>query len=244
MKVSALYALALVAVIGFSATKMASAATDPVETVVETLDAGLGALAEGATVEQVFGPLLPDDYDYDFAAENEDCTPTGYEAALALNLTTYVALAEAAGIDYALKNLTSLIATVFAPNNEAFDAVFTSLGYSGTDEVLASFNETSRLNPAYTIIDLANYIFNYHTSPGEYLEAADLVADYQGSGTLRTVSGDIGGDPNAVLGVSVSDDGTVTINGAGSNATVINPNNAACATLFHIIDTVLIPPLG
>ena len=101
--------------------------------------------------------------------------------------------------------------TVFAPNNEAFEAL-----PDGTlDELLKPENK-----------DQLTDILTYHVVAGEKMSSEDLIE----AGTVETVQG---GE------LTITDEGgTLTVNGMAAGACVDVPT--ANATV-HIIDSVLMP---
>jgi uncharacterized surface protein with fasciclin (FAS1) repeats len=123
---------------------------------------------------------------------------------------------------------TELFYTVFAPTNEAFEALFKTLGVTA-EEVLK--------NP-----ELLNAVLAYHVVPGGFIGAAlaDLDGVYLGTALPdRGVNGD--GAPASALAVKVAD-GTVTlISSAGGSATVTTADVRASNGLAHVINGVLLP---
>lgn len=117
-------------------------------------------------------------------------------------------------------NLTStlddptLVATVFAPTNDAFAALLKKLNYT-KDQLLSSYI----LKP--TLL--------YHVVPGVAAKSTDLT---QGE-TLPTLL------KGSNLTVSLMNG--VMIDGMDSNATVTQANIVADKAVVHVIDTVLLP---
>ena len=102
--------------------------------------------------------------------------------------------------------------TVFAPTNDAFEALFTNAGITA-EELLATS-------------DLADTL-TYHVIAGEVLAEDAIAAD----GTaVETVNG-------ATIDISVVD-GTVMLNGAAS---VVTADLVAGNGVVHVIDTVITP---
>ena len=106
--------------------------------------------------------------------------------------------------------------TVFAPTNEAFDALFTSLGVSGIDDLTAE-----QLTP----------ILLYHVVGAE-VKSTDLTNSFVS--TLNTT----GPDDNSVL-LQIDIDNGVKLN---ANTTVTTADVDASNGVIHIIDQVLLPP--
>lgn len=105
--------------------------------------------------------------------------------------------------------------TVFAPTNAAFDALFAQLPPGSFDALLA--NRTA-----------LTAILTYHVVPGRY-SAAQL-----GSlSSLPTVQG-------SPLAVTVLPGGAVRVD----EATVILPDIPASNGVIHVIDAVVVPPVG
>lgn len=108
--------------------------------------------------------------------------------------------------------------TVFAPTNAAFEAALASMNTTLADVVADREHLTS--------------ILTYHVVAGK------LTSDMLVAGTeLTTVNG-------ATLTVEVAEDGTITLVGAGSTATVVTADILASNGVVHVIDTVLVPPAG
>ena len=82
-------------------------------------------------------------------------------------------------------------------------------------------------------VDTLKSVLSYHVIPGVAAESFDLF-DGQVLTTLGYVSG------TGELIVDLTEDG-VTIDGVGSNATVVIPNVAAGSAIVHVVDTVLLP---
>jgi len=165
-----------------------------------------------------------DEVEEGVVAEEEEPAPASGESVLTVasgvdELSTLVAAIDAAGGELAEAAADpSLVATVFAPTNDAFDALLEALGT--TAEELFS-NST-----------LVAVLLSYHVVPGQALEAADLTDGMK----LDTLLGE-SGDP---LTVSIEDDG-VEIEAVGSTATVLVPDVAAGQAVVHVIDEVLLP---
>lgn len=108
-----------------------------------------------------------------------------------------------------------LVATVFAPTNEAFAAY-----------LLANNLTAAQLLAAPSLGD----ILKFHVVPGVAAQAANLT-DGQ---VVPTLLG-----PSLTLFLS---GGNVTVSGGQNNATVTTADVAAGQSIVHIIDSVLIPP--
>eukprot|EP01023_Acetabularia_acetabulum_P010749 TRINITY_DN1489_c1_g1_i4.p3 TRINITY_DN1489_c1_g1~~TRINITY_DN1489_c1_g1_i4.p3 ORF type:complete len:185 (-),score=58.05 TRINITY_DN1489_c1_g1_i4:248-802(-) len=127
-------------------------------------------------------------------------------------LSSLVAAVTAAGLVDTLAD-PALVATVFAPTNDAFAAALSALGI--TFEALA--NDTATLTD----------ILLYHVVP-----AKALSTDLMDGMILSTL-----GDSN--LTVSLTDG--VVIEAVGSSASVVTPDVVAGAGVVHIINEVLLP---
>ncbi|HSL11247.1 MAG TPA: fasciclin domain-containing protein [Actinomycetota bacterium] len=104
--------------------------------------------------------------------------------------------------------------TVFAPTNEAFEA----LPQGTLDDLLMPENQEA----------LAG-ILTYHVVPAEVM-AADVA-----SGEVETVNG-------AAFEIEVADAGVTITDGQGGTATVVETDIAASNGVIHVIDAVLLPP--
>lgn len=131
------------------------------------------------------------------------------------DFSTLVAAVQAAGLVDALSNPDASL-TVFAPTNAAFDAALASLGMTA-EELLAN-------------TDLLTSVLLYHVVEGA-VPAADVVTlDGQSVTTL-------GGE---AVDVAVSGDGVV-LNGS---VNVVTTDIMASNGIIHVIDGVLLPPMG
>jgi uncharacterized surface protein with fasciclin (FAS1) repeats len=129
------------------------------------------------------------------------------------DFSTLVAAVDAAGLTDTLSGEGPY--TVFAPTNEAFDAL-----PAGTVESLLKPKNVDRLAA----------ILTYHVVGAEV-----MAADVQ-PGEVTTVNG-------ASFEVSTGSDGSVQITDAqGDTATVTATDVAASNGVIHVIDTVLLPP--
>uniref|UniRef100_A0A1D1ZN66 FAS1 domain-containing protein n=1 Tax=Auxenochlorella protothecoides TaxID=3075 RepID=A0A1D1ZN66_AUXPR len=118
----------------------------------------------------------------------------------------------------------ALVATVFAPTNQAFQDLVTALGPDA--------------DAVFTNRDLVKTVVLYHVHPQEALAAADLT-DGQ---TLSTLNG------AEVITVAVADAAVkLDPSGAASNPTiavpaaVVSADIPAAKSIIHIIDKVLVP---
>ena len=112
-----------------------------------------------------------------------------------------------AGLAGALDNV-----TVFAPNNDAFEAAFTALGVSGVADLSA---------------EQLTVILTYHVIAGE-VDSTAAIAVANGAGTADA----LGGSLDLTL-----DGSDLKID----NATVITPDIMASNGIIHEIDSVLVP---
>eukprot|EP01025_Chloroclados_australasicus_P043159 TRINITY_DN459_c0_g2_i3.p2 TRINITY_DN459_c0_g2~~TRINITY_DN459_c0_g2_i3.p2 ORF type:complete len:289 (-),score=44.94 TRINITY_DN459_c0_g2_i3:333-1100(-) len=147
------------------------------------------------------------------SGKGTECTTVADAVVGTPELSTLLAALEAAGLTEVFADPT-LVATVLAPTNDAFDVLFTA------------FNAT-----AETVLgdpQLVNILL-YHVIPEAALLSTDLEDDAQ-------VTTQLGQD----LTVSLSGD-EVTFVGAQSSATVVTPDFLACEAVVHVIDTVLLP---
>ncbi|KAK9845272.1 hypothetical protein WJX81_001838 [Elliptochloris bilobata] len=109
----------------------------------------------------------------------------------------------------------NLVATVFAPTNDAFAALLKQLNYTEA-QLLSSYI----LKP--TLL--------YHVVPGVAAKSMDLTNGQQLPTLLK--------GSNLTVALMM---GGVNIEGAASNGTVTMPNIAADKAVVHVIDTVLLP---
>lgn len=151
-------------------------------------------------------------------------TSVGDAAAQTPTLSTLLAAAQTAGLAAANSSAPivpgtlsdpELVATVFAPSDDAFAAYLTANGLTA-EQLLA----------APTLGD----ILKFHVVPGVAAKAADLSNDQ----VLTTLLGP---------GVTVLLQGSnVTIFGGANTVTVTTADVEAGKSIVHIIDAVLIPP--
>jgi transforming growth factor-beta-induced protein len=102
--------------------------------------------------------------------------------------------------------------TVFAPNNDAFEAAFTALGVSGVDDLS---------------VDQLTAILTYHVIAGE-VDSTAAIAVANGAGTAAALGGSL---DLSLDGSSLKIDG----------ATVITADIMASNGIIHEIDGVLVP---
>ncbi|KAK9811369.1 hypothetical protein WJX72_002673 [[Myrmecia] bisecta] len=132
------------------------------------------------------------------------------------SLKTLVAAAQAAGLGNAL-NDANLVGTVFAPSNDAFDNLMTSLGLTSLAPLLADIN-------------LLRALLSYHVVPSTAFKVADLA----NNAALTTLLGEN-------LSVSVGPTGTKIVPTGGPPASITGPDQVACRAIVQVIDTVLLP---
>lgn len=104
--------------------------------------------------------------------------------------------------------------TVFAPTNEAFENLYSTL----------KIDEISDL-PAELVLD----VLLYHVTEGR--RAANSVVPPRGTRTITTLSGKT---------FLVNRSGVIT-DIAGQEATIVNANISASNGIIHVIDTVILP---
>jgi uncharacterized surface protein with fasciclin (FAS1) repeats len=135
-----------------------------------------------------------------------------------------VAAADKAGLVPALADETASL-TVFAPTDEAFDALATSLGFADAGAMVEALDGAT----------LAK-ILSYHVLPTRQ-DAAAIVA---GSATQATLY-NFPGDTPATLAVTTTD-GVQLTDAAYNVASVTTPDVLASNGVIHVIDRVLVPP--
>lgn len=115
--------------------------------------------------------------------------------------------------------------TVFAPTDAAFGAALAALGLTA-EQILAD-------------TDLLTTVLAYHVLPG-YFASGDVV----GVASMEDEEGMTGANvATALAGTTVSvtlSDGSVLVN----DATVVTVDIVAANGIIHVIDTVLLPPMG
>lgn len=144
----------------------------------------------------------------------EECISVVNTAVSTATLSTLTAavttaeLVDALGADF--------VGTVFAPTDDAFEALFTALDMTA-EEVLAD-------------LELLSSVLSLHVVPDVAAMAADLTDGQE----LITLGGE-----TVTVGVS---DGVVTVTSPGGQvATVVAPDIVACDAVVHVIDQVLTP---
>lgn len=138
-------------------------------------------------------------------------------AATEAGLTTLVTLVEAAGL---VEPINAGGLTVFAPTNEAFDAILKKLGI--TADVLIADK------------DLLREILTYHVLPDPF-----TAADFGDGGDFKTVLGD---DSTCGVGsVHIAVHDGVTIFGGATKANVVTADVTVGTSVVHVIDNVLLP---
>ena len=180
----------------------------------DAMDDEMAALPTGA-----FGPgcdQIPSDPDDPGSSEGMSQDPVATAASNNPLLTTLVDLVGEAGLVDTLNDLDG--ATVFAPTDDAFDAL--------------AADDPETFEAVAGDIDLLTTVLSYHVIADEELDAQGL-AD---AGTVTTF---------AEQDLSVSAEGEdVTIEGAGSDAAVICGNVETANATVHVIDYVLVPDVG
>jgi transforming growth factor-beta-induced protein len=138
-------------------------------------------------------------------------------ATAAGNFTTLLAALEETGLDLVLSAPGSF--TVFAPTDDAFDALLTALGITAQDLLE---------NP-----ELENILL-YHVLSG-IAYSYDLLSEFENTNGLPFIIETLNG---SVIEFSLTENGVV-INGV---ALVISTNILANNGVIHVLDTVLLPP--
>lgn len=139
----------------------------------------------------------------------------------ASNLTTLVAAVKAAGLVETLAGPGPF--TVFAPTNEAFDAL-----PDGTVESLLKPENKDQLT----------HILTYHVVPADATaEAAmKMIEDDGGEHKVKTVSGD-------TLTLKMDGDHIVVVDEMGNEATVTQGDVMQSNGVVHVVDAVLMPAM-
>jgi hypothetical protein len=109
--------------------------------------------------------------------------------------------------------------TILAPSNAAFEKAFMDLNITA-QELL---NET----------ELVTALLSYHVIPAGAVMSSNLT-----NGTSFTTALADAGNLTAII-----EGGNVSFVGNGTNATVVTPDIMVGASVIHVIDTVLLPPL-
>ena len=116
------------------------------------------------------------------------------------------------------------VLTVFAPTDDAFEALLERLNMD-LDTLLS--------NKALLV-----RVLDYHVAPGAALKEEDL-QDGQKIATMARMPPLIG--PRENVTVRIGADESIIIDGLGSDARVIETDIVACASVVHVVDTVLLP---
>ena len=161
---------------------------------------------------QVLLPFVPaagPDGEAPEPAPESNCT-TIAELAISLPLTLSILVEAVIAADLlGFVGDPSTAATVFAPTNDAFVALLEELQLDGLSEI-----------PTDTLAQ----VLTYHVS-----DVVALSTDLMDGMEIPTLEGQS-------LTVDLSDG--VVIEGVGSSANVIGPDNIACESVVHVIDTV------
>ncbi|GAB4229527.1 MAG: hypothetical protein Tsb0034_01130 [Ekhidna sp.] len=138
------------------------------------------------------------------------------EVAAEAGLTTLLDAVQAAGLTGALESESAI--TVFAPSNEAFAALLTSLGVNSLSELIDALG-ASRVSD----------ILQYHV-----VASTAFSADLTDGQTLETLAGQ-------TLTVNVGGDGSVTISDVSGNTFNVTTADVEIANgVVHVIDGVLL----
>ena len=130
---------------------------------------------------------------------------------------------KAAGLDDTLDDPKAVL-TVFAPTDEAFEGLLQRLNMD-LDTLLS--------NKALLV-----RVLDYHVAPGAALMEEDL-QDGQKIATMARMPPLIG--PRENVTVRIGADESIIIDGLGSDAKVLETDIVACASVVHIVDSVLLP---
>lgn len=189
---------------GATTTEMSSTTSESTSTDSSTSETGAVALAVTETDESAATMIEP----------VEDCISVANTAAATDTLSTLTAAVTTAELTDALG--AAFVGTVFAPTDDAFEALFTALDMTAED-VLAD-------------LDLLSSVLLLHVVPDVAAMAADLTDGQE----LTTQGGE-----TVTVGVS---DGVVTLTSPGGQvATVVSQDIEACDAVVHVIDQVLTP---
>lgn len=197
-----------------------------------------------AKTDQVAGALMGYDKPIPLAPAVPAGCMSAYDVAASAGLSTLTAAIDASNLGEILKS-PGLIATIFAPTNEAF-----------ADLLLAAGVDAATL---LADTELVNRVLRYHVIPGQSLTTArlldgnyygtllfpeqgkikgpyDVIVDYE-----KVVDMVKAGGIKAVFGKVPEE--AVTENWYVNEASIVAPNaQAACPTVIHVIDAVLSPP--
>ena len=130
---------------------------------------------------------------------------------------------KAADLDDTLDDPKAVL-TVFAPTDDAFHALLERLNMD-LDTLLSTKSLLVR-------------VLDYHIAPGAALKEEDL-EDGQKIATMARMPPLIG--PRENVTIRIGADESIIIDGLGSDAKVIETDIIACASVVHIVDTVLLP---
>ena len=157
---------------------------------------------------------------------SDDPPPPGTLAQVATEagFSALVAAADKAGLVPALSDPSASL-TVFAPTNEAFDALAQSIGFADATAMVVTLDGPT----------LAK-ILSFHVLPARK-DAAAIVA---GGATQDTLYSFPGATP-ATLGVDTSS-GVKLVDAVLNSATVTSADVAASNGVIHVVDKVLVPP--
>jgi uncharacterized surface protein with fasciclin (FAS1) repeats len=197
-----------------------------------------------AKTDQVAGALMGFDKPVPLAPTVPAGCMSAYDVAASAGLSTLTAAIDASNLGDILKS-PGLIATVFAPTNEAF----------------ADLLEEAGVDAATLLADteLVNRVLRYHVIPGKSLTTAKLLDGNYYETLLFPEQGKIKGAYQVVVDYEKIVDMTktnglkavlgqipaeaVTENWYVNEAFIAAPDaQAACPTVIHVIDTVLSPP--
>ena len=187
---------------------------DSVATILEVPGVGFDIEAGDSVVHVIDTVLLPfSPADFAPAPEPEEECSTVVGLASSIDDFSILVDAVVAADLVAPLNDPEAALTVFAPTNDAFVALLGALGLESLEDVP---------------LDLLTNVLLYHVVP-----AVAFSTDLSDGQVLPTLL------EGAELTVDLSDG--VVIDGVGSDATVVTPDVAACASVVHVIDTVLLP---
>lgn len=197
-----------------------------------------------AKTDQFAGALMGFDKPIPLAPSVPAGCMSAYDVAASAGLSTLTAAIDASNLGDILKS-PGLIATVFAPTNEAFAALLAEAGVDATT-LLADTELVSRVLryhviPGKSLTTAKLLDGNYYETllfpeQGKIKGAYEVVVDYQ-----KVVDMTKAGGFMAVLGQVPVD--AITENWYVNEASIAAPNaQAACPTVIHVIDTVLSPP--
>lgn len=159
-----------------------------------------------------------DDHDqHDGHAHDDDCKTVAEIAADTPALSTLLAAVQAVNLTGILSD-EELVATVFAPTNDAFVALLKTLNLTAA-ELLAQ-------------PDLVTQVLQYHVVPDVAANSTSLYDDQ----VLYTLLGQ-------QLMVNLTASGVDIVTEQGAVSTVVTADVQACDAIVHVIDVVLVPDL-